>query len=299
MKRKAVFLIFSLWLLVLISLFGLGLGFRTSLQVKKTKLFLNNLRARQLALSGIVLGRTVAGDFAGEADYFGPDPREIFAEEIEYSVPPRPARLTVMISDECTRLNVNEVATRPVLVQAAGELFRQSGLEEPQAKLEYLLDYIDNDLNPHEAGASSEDEGAAKNSPLTVPEELLLVANISAADYSQIEDRVTVFGDGKVNINTVTEEFLTVLLETLPSVPSDIKTEVLEFRAKEDTYYTQGSCASDDDDCQKLPVQLESLFKTGSAVFRIISQAQLAEVTKKITCVVDTDSGKILYWYEQ
>ena len=60
-KRKGFFLAFALWLFLLLSLFCLGLGFRTFFEIRKTKLLLNRARATDLAIAGVKYARKVLG----------------------------------------------------------------------------------------------------------------------------------------------------------------------------------------------------------------------------------------------
>ena len=70
------------------------------------------------------------------------------------------------------------------------------------------------------------------------------------------------------------------------------------FRAKlvsadgDDGYYGGDSGVA-------LSDKLKEIFTTNSAVFRITSSGEVEGVSKKITCVVNRNSGKILYWYER
>ncbi len=111
-KRKGFFLIFSLWLFFLLSLFCIGLGFRTFVETRKTKLFLNRSRAFYLAVSGVKMAQGVLGDdeldevvHLQQAWATG-----ISKQAIAFSSPRKQGRLAVVIEDESSRLDINELA---------------------------------------------------------------------------------------------------------------------------------------------------------------------------------------------
>lgn len=70
---------------------------------------------------------------------------------------------------------------------------------------------------------------AAKNSPLEVPEELLLVKGFSDNVFEKIKDYVTIYGEGRVNINTTSEVVLFAL-----GLDEDIAKKIILYRLGED-----------------------------------------------------------------
>ncbi|UCD15542.1 MAG: general secretion pathway protein GspK [Candidatus Omnitrophota bacterium] len=307
-KRKGFFLVFSLGVLVLLSLFCLGLGFRTYIQTRTTKLFLNKQRAFYLAVSGVKIARKVLEEDARAVDHLQEDWAKSIDEDIKFSSPEKEGTLSIRIEDESARINVNIMAEKMFIEEREEELtsiiklFESRGVENAKEKIFYILDYIDEGYEPRLGNSDSKDE--IKNDELSVQEELLLVKNISGEDYDKIKDFITVFGDGKMNINTVTEEMLGVL------VNEQLKRQILTKRYganfiegdEDDEYYDTGSLVNLKDTYKpEKPDDKEQLegFAVSSHFFRIISEADVEGVKKKITCVMNKDSGKILYWYEE
>lgn len=285
-KRKGFFLVFSLWIFILLSLFCLGLGFRTSITVKKTKLIINRKRAFYLGVSGIKVARNILARDEGPTDYLQEEWSSVVGEQVYFSSPKREGAVTIAIEDESSRLNINKAKE-----SALKKLFEEDGVEDAQKKLNYILDYIDQDAEPREFDS----EEHAKNQELSVLEEVLLIPALSSKDVRHIEEFCTVFGDDrKVNINTAKEELLTSLIED-----ESVRNQVFEVRYgpngiegdEDDEYFGEGG--------HPLPTELQEEFKTESNLFRVTSKAEVEGAKQKISCIIKKDSGKILYWYEK
>lgn len=293
---------FALCVFLLLSLFCVGLGFKTFIELQRAKLFLCRRRAFYAAVSGVRIAKSILEKDKQETslDHLGEAWATLVEEELSFSSPVAKAFLTVTIEDESARLNINNIIKPGINV--AGEyriyeelfeaFFKDRDIQEEHLKVNYIADYIDEDKDNRES--DSEKEDMVKNSRLAVVEELLLVPNISIEDYRRLKDFITVFSsDEKININTVSEELLAFLLGG-----SYLENDVIGWMEEEGNYYSETACAEDDKQCAVIPEELKSILKTSSSVFRIISAAEVNEVKQKITCVVDRGSGKILYWYE-
>jgi general secretion pathway protein K len=309
-KRKGIFLVFALWILVLLSLFCLGMGFRIFIQTRKTRLFINKSRAFYLAVSGVKIARGVLKkdkEESPDVDYLGEDWAKLIDEDMEFSSPKREGKLVVKIEDEASRMNINSIAAisdaaeRKKAQGFVSSLFEKSGIDDAEAKAAYILDYIDEDSVPRSSGM--DDSEKVKNANISVFEELLFLDNISANDYDKIKGVCTLFGDGKVNINTAGREVLDALIgndDLIAAISNEIFGDDMES-AEDDEYYNsldglKKDFFKDDPVAQE---KFEELFKVNSNAFRVISEAEVEGVKKKITCVVDRDRDTILYWHEQ
>jgi len=138
-KRRGFFLIYALWVMLILSLFCVGLAYRTYISAKKTKLLLNRTRAFYLAASGVTLARRVIDqDDSSAVDHIGEEWALLgsggelsgetggFAEEISFSFPKREGRLSVKIEDESSRLDINAHARE----SAAGGSLDESVLRQ-------------------------------------------------------------------------------------------------------------------------------------------------------------------------
>ncbi|MFQ5681046.1 MAG: general secretion pathway protein GspK [Candidatus Omnitrophota bacterium] len=289
-KKRGFFLVFALWIFALMSLFCLGLGFRTFVRTKKARLLLNRTRAFYLALSGIRIANEILRADETSVDHKQEDWAQPFEKEERFVSPAGKGRISLSIEDEEARINLNIINRG----RAVG-LFRQVDMDDAEEKADCLFDYIDRDIlsrSPSVFGC--EDKENAKNMNFSVPEELLLVKNISVDDYKKIQPLVTVWGDSRININTAREDVLKALI-----AEDSLREDALRVRlgrdmidGSEDDGYYGG------EEGYALPARLTRDFKTTSRIFRVTSRGEMGGVEKKIVCVITKGSGKILYWNE-
>ncbi len=295
--KRSFFTIFALWLLMLIVVLLTGIAFKAHIQTRKTKLFIDKSRAFYLAVSGINIAKNMLSidlDEGAEVDYWGEDWAQGIEKEVAYSVPRRMGKLTVEIEDESARLNINNIVDEKNIFEG---LFAALDIEEN--KIDNITDYVDED-----GDGSYEDN--VKNTHLSVAEELLLIADFDPEDYGKINDFVTVFTDSKVNVNTASREVLASLHAAgkfndglpLPLTLDNIATFVTDRGEGNDVYCGIGGSDYSD---YKVCSHLNDDIITNSSFFKIISQAEVGRVTKKITCIVRRESDKITpeYWYEE
>lgn len=317
MNKKGVFLIFALWVFLLLSLFCLGLGFRTFIQTRKTKLFLNKFRALNLAISGIKIAEQVLQEDLKDGSY-ADHLREKWAEpiekEVKFSSPAKQGKIFVKIEDESSRLNINNIENKIQMTNNTDkdlkvlfkEFFSAIKIDNADKKVDCILDYIDKDTEVCSPD-SFDYENKVKNGKLNAPEELLLIKGFSVEDYNTIKDFITVFGedigsptDNHVNVNTLKKKLRDFLFENMIGQEAPLEDVTINNK-----YYCDdiNNCpVSEKDRCVALPGVLpKELFKTNSNIFRIASEGEVDGVKKRITCVVhrNTDSCKILYWYEE
>ena len=229
--------------------------------------------------------------------------------------------------DEERKININ-TASMPIL-QA---LFQErAGLTPSQTKeiADSIIDWRDKDNNRRENGAENEyyqslpQAYSCKNSNFDVLEELILVKGIKPDIFYAVKDFITLYGDGKVNINTAPYPVLRAL-----GLSDSLSNKIIHCRAggdgiegtEDDEVFTKTS------DNNSILTARESLTSSEIAsinnliitnavtiqsnYFRIISEGYLADIdienenaekdkknSKKITCIVHRN-GKIVYWQE-
>jgi type II secretory pathway component PulK len=136
------------------------------------------------------------------------------------------------MTDEDRKLSLN--AAPPEMM---ARLFQRAGLtpEEAVALAAAVVDWRDEDNKEERRGAegiyyrSLSGGYECKNGPFEYPEELLLVRGMTPALYRALEPHVTVYGSGKLNLNTATIPALESLGLTRTGVAG-----LLAFRAGED-----------------------------------------------------------------
>jgi type II secretory pathway component PulK len=208
--------------------------------------------------------------------------------------------------------------------EALLSLLDKLDVDSPKDIVKALADWIDadNEGSAEKSYYSTEDPGyPCKNFPLESMGELALIKDIGPEllqgetprekirvssgegeeDYSEEEDEehfrglreyLTVYSDGKVNINTASKEVLeTVLGEDLEDLAGDI------IRAREEQPFsaTKEVPEAIDDD---VPSKALDRFKVTSDYFTILSEGQVGKITTRIRAVVQRteDHIRILSW---
>jgi len=158
--------------------------------------------------------------------------------------------------DEERKININRVPAdvlKPFL-QITAETSSQDATDIADA----IVDWRDEDDEPSENGAESsyyealEDGYPCKNAPFEVLEELRLVKGVTQTVFDKVKDRITIYGQGFININTA-DMFV---LEGL-GLSSDLAQKIISFRSGND-----GREATEDDNAFK---DVESIIATLSS----------------------------------
>ncbi|MEW6607391.1 MAG: helix-hairpin-helix domain-containing protein [bacterium] len=292
--EKGVVLIVTLWLLTILTLLAISFSHRMRVEIKLTKFQIDSLRALYLAKAGI--NYAIAELKKDTNDYAALNEPWNGQKEVELDR----GRFIYQVSDEERRINLN-YATRTVLERL------------PQLNKEIVSCIIDwRDVNIKEEDCGAEDEYYqsilknyhCKNAPFESVEELLLVKGvISKILYGEdkINQLITVYGQGAININTAPKEVLSVLLN------EELAQNIIDYRAKFD-----GKEGTEDDNIFKTPQDIKNvpgigekynsisqLITTNSNTFRISATGIVNKVTKKITSIIDLETGKIKYWREE
>jgi len=180
-----------------------------------------------------------------------------------------------------------------------------------------------------EDGAYARYDYEAKNAKMDSVDELRFVDGMDDETFCKIRDKVTVYATEKLNVNTADIEMLkAVICESLPpesqSVacggvgagtlipPIDLVGEYIEIcRNIKKMLFTApfSSANSFARFFAKLPPELAPLFPVSgnalkqvvgvrSKIIRIRSMGTVGNTQKEITAVIDTGSGKYVYWNE-
>ena len=224
--------------------------------------------------------------------------------------------------DEERKININK-ATKDVLEQLF-ELTAQMTSQAASDIADSILDWVDEDSDPHANGA--EDgyyEGlaqayACKDAKFQILEELLLVKGMTQDIFEKVGAYLTVYGEGKVNLNTAGKDVLEAL-----GMSDTLADKLIRFRRGNDSL----EATSDDNIFESAEtavaslsnsvglsaeetVQLNTVIASGLACVRSDhfsgeSHAELryddgeeARLTTNIFFVMDREKN-ILYWREQ
>ncbi len=319
-NERGIALIITLWIIIVLGVTAtyFSRGIREEAYIVRN--FKDNEKAQLLAMAGVNHALALLSHPAKDginvdqrflSDYFS-DIANVALGDGSYHV---------SVTDEESRININ-LASRDVI----RGLLKGTG-SSPAASdsiSDAIIDWRDGDdvimLNGAEDDyyMSLEPPYRSKNSNFLAIEELLLVRGIDEelmygekrdGDNTDLASRVTVFGRGKVNINTADE----YVLEALPGI--DEQSAMFITKGREDIDYTPMSKGEfmqyirqsnpTDKTSQDYPV-LNRTIDTKSYHFRIVSIGRIdgSNVEKRIEAVVyrtilgSRVSLRILSWRE-
>lgn len=321
LDRNGTILVASLWILAILSILAIGVGFRISLEVRLSRYNMDRLKALYLAKAGVVKSQELLSKDNNDYDSIyecgialtgDETPSQIFLNnrlgEGSFSISYRAEGADYQgMMDEERKININTA---------------------PQNVLENLLNGVNENITiaasiiawrsppPGIDDAyyeSLEHPYQCKHGKFSTPEELLLVKGINQQLFDKIKDYITVFGSAEaftVNINTASEKVLFAILDTpeLAEIGIDaIISEIMGFRKGND-----GIIGTADDGIYRdigripLPTQAESLrnsFTIKSDYFRIESKGAIdrSKTEKKLAAIATKDAGgnyKLVSYHE-
>lgn len=304
----------------ILSMFALGIGFRTSIELRLSKYNLDRLEAAYLARAGIKkasefllrdsneydslyeCGITLAPEETPEI-IFGKDynklgngsfsiyynEKNVFGEKYIY----------YGIQDEERRININTAS--------AEVLQRLSDRMTPQIASSIVI---------WRSPAPDEEEDAyyealeppykCRHDRFTAIEELKLVRGVTEDLYEGIKDYITVFGDGKININTAPKEVLNAIIDDGTGEYESLIYNIIESRKSDDGFFTNIDVFlnyPEDDEMKMRLTTLKNNFTTKSDFFRINAYGEVHKAVKAITYIAKKDPAKrrieIKYYHEE
>lgn len=141
--------------------------------------------------------------------------------------------ILVRIEDENAKFNINSIVPPKGFLDEYEENDRNSPYNSFKRLLKVLtldekiadraVDWIDRD----NVTRLSDSEVGAKNSPLVCIDELLLINGISKKDYDKLLPYVTVYGSGKININSAEKPVLRSLSD---GISDELAQRVINYR---------------------------------------------------------------------
>lgn len=219
--------------------------------------------------------------------------------------------------DEQSKININK-ADKEVLERLFKAVLN-FGEMEAQELAAAIVDWRDEDSLLSIPLGSAEDEYysglrfpyKAKNGAFETLEELLLVKGMQEDSFTKIKNYITIYGNGKININTASSFALLSL-----GLDKDYADNIILFRAGAD-----GVTGTLDDnvfgDFSEIVPKLSAAFKfsdsqaaylsdisnrnftvkSGAFMIRSVARMISGKQESSVVCVVN-HSGKILYWQE-
>lgn len=187
--------------------------------------------------------------------------------------------------DESAKININKAP--PEILQ---KLLVNTGdirTEEAYEIANSIIDWRDKDSNLSDMGAEElyyselDIPCHCKNSDFEVPEELLLVKGMNADIFSKISDVITVYGNGKINVNTMGKKTMQAL-----GFSPEFADDVEEYRMGGD-----GTPGTEDDMVFMSPPELRKaglLSRADSDTVNFLSSADILGVNSDIFKISST-----------
>lgn len=169
------------------------------------------------AIATILSDSDMSVDFVDENGHFWLDPKE---QPVTGKKTNESGEVMINITDENAKLNINLARTDQLR-----RLFEYAGFSPDAVNeiIDAVLDWKDSDTEHHLSGAEDEyyeeldNPYRAKNAFFDVPEELFLVKGLTrdvfagSDNLQSVFPLITTFGRGTLNINSVSEEIMTLL----------------------------------------------------------------------------------------
>ncbi len=322
-NKKGSILIMSLWILAILSILAMGLGFRSSIEARLSKYNMDRLNALYLAKAGVIKCQDLLSNDSNSYD-------SIY--ECGITLPPKQKLEDIFMNvkladdpsgyfnvcynntdsksypgmmDEERKININrapEDALKNLLQALNGEGKLPMGAGQIDEIVSSIVcwrspapgvddHYYESLVPPYQC----------KHAFFCALEELLLVKGVNLEIFNSIKDYITIFGpdDGRNNINTAPKEVLMAL-----GMPEMLADKVIIFRNGSQVLLdvnTMDSVLSSnlpggltDDEVLVLGnLKSKQCFTTASNYFRIESKGVIntSKIEKKIICVAQRDAA--------
>jgi general secretion pathway protein K len=257
--------------------------------------------ASALSRDGVGLARLVSRGINDQGyTYFGGETRHV--ETIKNG----DAVLEIDLADESGRLSLNAIVYKngklnEVYYNMYVRLLDELGL--PVSLAETLADWIDADDSPRRDGAENADyyerldpPYRSAGRPLSSVGELYLVKGYGREEVKRLRPFVTVYTDGKININTAPVEVLEALS---PDITADLAANVVSYR--KGAPFEQTSEIRKVSGFEQLGFNLQSRIIVKSSIFRARLTARLGRARSLAEAVFreDEKASATLYYRQR
>ncbi len=336
-SKTASILILTLWMVSFLTIFVVGLGYKVSGQLRLASHMQDRLKMYYLAKAGIeratirfVMDETpkctsLDEEWSNSEDFFKEAPLGdgyvTVSYQLENEIDGKESTEDVVmygLVDENSRININ---TTPLqILKNMIESTDEAETEEVSDIANAILDWRDRDVILSPGGAENEYyEGlelpySCKNDDFQVAEELLLVKGVTPDIFLKLSDIITVYGEGKVNINTADWRTFYAM-----GLSSDLAERIVQFRRGEDdidgteddnVFNTVAEIRNIGSLFTEEAEEINSLVSSNaltvqSNIFRINSEGIIQKgdysIKRSVVSVVEivpNESPKTLYWHE-
>jgi general secretion pathway protein K len=281
-SRRGIVLLIVLSMVAAVSAFLVSIFYLSSSNFKKTESLRDYTISYHAAVSAVKIALKFLREDNNGYDGVGDD----WAKPISYNY--SGIFVSINISDECGKLNVNRI-TNKRYYNVAKRLFQNLGVNGEL--LDCLKDWIDKDSTPSLYGAESyyyESLGyKPSNAPLKSLGEIYYVKGFSESVVKKLKKYLTVYGSGKINVNSAPKELLMSLSDRMTEEIADSIIEARPIKKLEDLKEIAGMD-------KELYYEILPLITNRCDFFEIDVTSSYGDSTSVVRAF--TSRGKILEW---
>ena len=301
-KERGVILLVVLWSFVLIGIIAGVTVYSIKLEFKKAIYRLEEIKNLYLINAGITMVKWELNRDRNQYDSltepWKTNPEAYHSVNIEHGT------YTLEVEDEQGKINLN--AGNPIIFE---NYIKNRKLGRTAEIIDSVADWTDPDTEKRLDGGERDYYGdltparLCKGTPFDTLYELLLVKGMDANIFSSIKNDLTVYGSGRININTCGP----TVLRAIPGISPSIADAIISYRKgmdeKEGTE-DDGFFASVGDITRVVPsvvYQRMSHFVTvRSEFFRVNLTARAGKIIKRVECIIKKlpYTTEVIYWRE-
>lgn len=279
--QKGIALIVVLWILVILEAVIGGFIYITRLESKITQYHLQELQALALTKAGVekAISEIYRQDSLVEKT-------KILRQSYPYQHSGKLEDVTIeiLLTNEESKINLNTVSR-----ELLDKLFFIQGITNKEQLASGIIWWRD------------------KNRRFDTWKELLLLKGVDIKILDTLQNRATVYSNGRINVNTAPSQ----ILEILPGFENGKEKiyELLQFRnGLDNTPGTEDDKYLNEEDVKKIMGEnnfskVSDLLTYYGETFQVISCAKIGKRTKKVTAVLIRKSSdkkvKVIYWQEE
>ena len=231
--------------------------------------------------------------------------------------PPAPGGegwVSVEIADENSKFNVNRLVRKSGLPDSIRqEVFRKmlENLELDTELVNAIIDWIDEDEEAINGGmedavygysTSPIDPYPSKNAKLLSLDELTLINGFTDEIFQKLKPYITIYGDQKLNINTVNEKVLKAYVKVLSDEKdTDPVQDLINWRNEEDNYFKEkglkNQLINNAGIDSILAGKLVKHFAASSHFFSVTAEAVVGDSKKKCLGVIQRSKKNVRILY--
>jgi general secretion pathway protein K len=325
-KNRASILIIALWSVSLLTIMAVSLGFQVRQKLILVKRLDERDKVRLIAEAGVrkaisQLNLETEEKYTSLNQKWSSNPeafKEVAVGEGMFSVicETGSGETRFGLVDEESKININKAS-----VQVMARLFNLAGLDESEAGdlASSIVDWRDEDSQLNSPGGGEDsyyrllpEPYEAKNAPFQALDELLLVKGVNENIFQKIRKYITIYGNGRVNINTAAKPVLMAV-----GYSENIADRIIAFRngkdaleaTVDDNYFEATSDVaskisgtanlSQEEQAMINNIDSEQMVTVLSDNFSVTAQAKLerSKFVDEVVSVINR-KGDILYWHE-